>query len=166
MLVKLTTCAVIIVSPSGCIKINMADCMKGKYEDISKSGCKSIGSWKNCVHLVLHPLGIAPTYLYRFVFPGGLIFIPIISTKGIYQIKKLKNVIKKLSFMDTKRFNTFFNRWVQFRVGAIPRLPKIWLKTVLLHHSWSIRFSPKSVIISWSNSDNVPWNQTPGRLIQ
>jgi hypothetical protein len=26
--------------------------------------------------------------------------------------------------MNTKRFNTFFKRWVQFRVGAIPRLPQ------------------------------------------
>ena len=26
--------------------------------------------------------------------------------------------------MYTKRCNTFFNRWVKFRVGAIPRLPK------------------------------------------
>ena len=26
--------------------------------------------------------------------------------------------------MHTKRFNTFFKRWVQFRVGAIPRLRK------------------------------------------
>ena len=26
--------------------------------------------------------------------------------------------------MHTKRFNTCFKRWVQFRVGAIPRLPK------------------------------------------
>ena len=25
--------------------------------------------------------------------------------------------------MHTKRFNTFFKRWVQFRVGAISRLP-------------------------------------------
>ena len=25
--------------------------------------------------------------------------------------------------MHTKRFNTFFKRWVQFRVVAIPRLP-------------------------------------------
>ena len=24
--------------------------------------------------------------------------------------------------MHTKRFNTFFKRWVQFRLGAIPRL--------------------------------------------
>ena len=26
--------------------------------------------------------------------------------------------------MHTKRFNTCFKRWVQFRVGAIPRLPQ------------------------------------------
>ena len=32
---------------------------------------------------------------------------------------------KKLSSMHIKRFNTFFKRWVQFRVGAIPRLPKL-----------------------------------------
>ena len=25
--------------------------------------------------------------------------------------------------MHTKKFNTFFKRWVLFRVGAIPRLP-------------------------------------------
>ena len=29
----------------------------------------------------------------------------------------------KLSFMHTKRFYTFFKRWVQFRVVAIPCLP-------------------------------------------
>ena len=28
----------------------------------------------------------------------------------------------KLSFMPTKRLNTFFKRWVHFRVGAIPLL--------------------------------------------
>ena len=27
--------------------------------------------------------------------------------------------------MHSKKFNTFFKRWVQFRVGAIPRLLKI-----------------------------------------
>jgi len=27
------------------------------------------------------------------------------------------------SFIHTKRFNNFFKRWVQCRVGAIPRLP-------------------------------------------
>ena len=38
--------------------------------------------------------------------------------------KERKIVRKKLSFMHTKRFNTVFKRWVQFRVGAVPRLPK------------------------------------------
>ena len=41
--------------------------------------------------------------------------------------KERKIVRKKLSFMHTKRLNTFFKRWVQFRVGAIPRLPFIRL---------------------------------------
>ena len=33
-----------------------------------------------------------------------------------------KNVRKKLSFMRTKRFDTFFKRLVLFCVGSIPRL--------------------------------------------
>ena len=37
--------------------------------------------------------------------------------------KERKILRKKLSFMHTKRFNAFFKRWVQFHVGAIPRLP-------------------------------------------
>ena len=32
--------------------------------------------------------------------------------------------------MHTKRFNTFFKRWVQFRVDAIPRLPQYIIHTV------------------------------------
>ena len=36
--------------------------------------------------------------------------------------KERKIVRKKSSFMNTNRFNTFFKRWVQFRVAAIPRL--------------------------------------------
>ena len=38
--------------------------------------------------------------------------------------KERKIVRKKLSFMHKKRFNTCFKRWMQFRVGAIPRLPQ------------------------------------------
>jgi hypothetical protein len=34
-----------------------------------------------------------------------------------------KIVRKKISFMHSKRFNTFSKRWVQFRVGAISCLP-------------------------------------------
>jgi hypothetical protein len=37
--------------------------------------------------------------------------------------KERKILTEKFSFMHTKRFNTFFKRWVQFRVGAIPHLP-------------------------------------------
>ena len=74
------------------------------------------------VHLVLHPHGIAPTFLKLDSWSPGAGFIPIISTKGINQIKKGK-LLKKLSFMHTKRFNTFFKGWVKFRVGAISRLP-------------------------------------------
>ena len=37
--------------------------------------------------------------------------------------KERKIVRKKLSFMHTKRFNTFFKRWVQYRVVAIPHIP-------------------------------------------
>ena len=37
--------------------------------------------------------------------------------------KEWKIVRKKLSFMNTKILNTFFKRWVQFRVSAIQRLP-------------------------------------------
>jgi hypothetical protein len=37
--------------------------------------------------------------------------------------KERKIVRKKIGFMHTKRFNNFFKRWVQFRVGAIPRRP-------------------------------------------
>ena len=38
---------------------------------------------------------------------------------------KLRILIEKLSFMHTKRFNTFLKTWVQFRLGAIPRLPNV-----------------------------------------
>ena len=44
-----------------------------------------------------------------------------------YYINKLDEerriVRKKLSFMHIKRFITFFKIMVQFRMGAIPRLP-------------------------------------------
>ena len=60
----------------------------------------------------------------------GVGFIPIKSTKEINQIKKGKLIEK--SFMHTKRFNTLFQRWVQFRVGAIPRL-NLGQKYLLLH---------------------------------
>ena len=59
------------------------------------------------VHLVLHTHGIVPTFLKFYSWSPGAGFIPITSTKGINQIKKEKLQEKKLSFMHTKRFNTF-----------------------------------------------------------
>ena len=84
-------------------------------------------------HAELHPREIVTTFLKLNSWSPGLGFIPIISTKRINQIdqKHWKIARKKLSFMHTKRFNTFFKRWVQFRVGAIPRLPKIVIKNIL-----------------------------------
>ena len=67
------------------------------------------------VHVVLHPHGIAPTFIKLDLWSPGAGFIPIISTKVINQIKKGKLEEKK-SFMHTKRFNTFFKRWVQFHI--------------------------------------------------
>ena len=74
------------------------------------------------VHLVLHPHEIASTFLkIRFVVAGFYSYY-------IHQKNKLdkerKIVRKKLSLMYTKRFKIFYKRWVQFRVGAIPRLPQ------------------------------------------
>ena len=73
------------------------------------------------VHLILHPHGILPTFLKLDSWSPGAGFIPIIFNKGINQITKGKFLEK--SYMDTNRFNTFFERLVQFRVGAIPHLP-------------------------------------------
>ena len=42
------------------------------------------------IHLALHPHGIAPTFLKWDSSRPGAGFIPIISTKGINQIKKEK----------------------------------------------------------------------------
>ena len=44
----------------------------------------------NTVHLILHPHGIAPTFLKLYLWSPGAGFITIISSKGINQIKKEK----------------------------------------------------------------------------
>ena len=75
------------------------------------------------IHLVLHLHEIAPTFLKLDSWSTGADFIPIISTKGNKADKERKILRKKISFMHTKIFNTFFKRWAQFLVGAIPRLP-------------------------------------------
>ena len=72
-------------------------------------------------------LGIAPTQncspflKFGFVVARGRFYSRYLF---IYLDKERKIVRKKLSFMHTKRFNIFFKRWVQFRVGAILRFPK------------------------------------------
>ena len=58
------------------------------------------------VLLVLHPHGIARTFLKLDSWSPGAGFIPIISTKGIDQIKKEK--LQEKGFMHIKKFNTFF----------------------------------------------------------
>ena len=46
------------------------------------------------VHLVLHPHGIGPTFFKLDSWSQGAGFIPIISIKGIIQIKKEKMLEK------------------------------------------------------------------------
>ena len=53
---------------------------------------------------------------------------------------KVRKILrKKLSFMHAKRFNKIFIRWVQFRVGAIPRLLFIDFKLLQnININWSL----------------------------
>ena len=63
------------------------------------------------------PHRITTTFLKLDLWSPGAGFIAFISTKGIKQIKKRK--LKEnsfISFIHTKIFNSFFRRWVQFRV--------------------------------------------------
>ena len=78
-------------------------------------------------------LGIAPTrnctHFLKIVVAGGGFHSSYIH-QG-YKSDKEKIFFLKLRFMHTKRLNTFFNRWVQFSVGAVPRLPYISLNRVI-----------------------------------
>ena len=58
------------------------------------------------VHLVLHPHGIAPTFLKLDSCSPVAVFIPFISTKEINQIKKWK-FKKKLVFYIQRDFIIF-----------------------------------------------------------
>ena len=73
--------------------------------------------------MVLHPHGIVPTFFKNgFVVAwGGFYFYYI--PQGNKSVKERKIVRKKLSFMHTRRLNILFKIWVQFLVGANPRLP-------------------------------------------
>ena len=66
------------------------------------------------VHLVLHPRGIAPTFLKL-----NLWFYSYYIYQGNKLDKERKIVRRKLIFMNTKRFNRFLKEWVKFREGAI-----------------------------------------------
>ena len=62
-----------------------------------------------------------------FVVAGGGFYSYYIR-HGNKSDKERKIVRKKLCSMHTKRFNTFFKRWVQVRVGAIPRLQDLYVQ--------------------------------------
>ena len=71
-------------------------------------------------------IGIAPTRNYTHFLKIG--FAVAEGGFNSYYIQqgnksdKERKIVKK-SLIHTKRFNTFFKRWLQFRVGAISRLP-------------------------------------------
>ena len=77
-------------------------------------------------HTELHFLQIG------FVIAGGGFYSYYIHQGNKSDIER-KIVRNKLSFTHTKIFNTFFKTWVQFCVGAIPRLPVIltWIFFIL-----------------------------------
>ena len=60
------------------------------------------------------------THFLKIGLVAGGRFYSYFINQGNKSDKERKIVRKKLSCMHTKRFNTFFKRWVQFRVGAIP----------------------------------------------
>ena len=69
---------------------------------------KYISLRKFMVYLILHPHGIATTFLKLDLWSPGAGFIPIISTKGINKSDKERKIERrKFSFMHAKRFNTF-----------------------------------------------------------
>ena len=77
--------------------------------------------WKSLKIFNIGSLGIAPTQNCTHFLK--ICFFLYYIHQGNKSDKERNIVRKKLSFMHTKRFNKYFKRWVQFRVGAIPRLP-------------------------------------------
>ena len=81
----------------------------------------NVGLRNNFGAIKLGPLDIAPTrncthfLKIGFLVAGGEYYSYYIH-QGNKSNKERKIVRKKLSFMHTKRFNTFFKRWVQFHV--------------------------------------------------
>ena len=72
-------------------------------------------------------LGIAPTRNRTLFLKIGVV----VAGGGFYayyihqgnKADEEREILRKKSFMRTKRFNTFLKRCGQFRVGAITRLP-------------------------------------------
>ena len=78
------------------------------------------------VHLVLHPHGISPTYNWICGRRTVGEFYSYYIHQGNVSEKERKFVRKKCKFYASQIFfKTFLLKWVQFRVGAIPRSPKI-----------------------------------------
>ena len=67
-------------------------------------------------------LGIGPTFLKLDSRSPEVGFVPIISTKGINEIKK-GNCKKKTKFHEYKKIYYIFRNMGAIRVGAIPLLP-------------------------------------------
>ena len=78
-------------------------CVIQSYIKIEKEFSFVIDKMSIYLHLVLHPYRIAPTFLNLEWWSPGAGFIPIISTKGINQIKKEKfYTYKKILYIFLK----------------------------------------------------------------
>ena len=85
-------------------------------------GILGITPTQNCTHFLKIGFVVAKGGFYSYYIH-----------QGNESDKERKILRKKLGFMHTKRFYTFFKRWVQFRAGAIPRLPRIHEGNSLAH---------------------------------
>ena len=77
-----------------------------------KVGLLVFAPTRNCTHFLKIWFVVASGWFYSYNIH-----------RGNKSDKEKKIVRTNLSFIHTKIFNKFFKRWVQFRVGAIPRLP-------------------------------------------
>ena len=87
-------------------------------EQYNLDGSLGIAPTRNCTHFLKIGFQVAVVGFYSYYIHQG--------NKSDQEREIVRN---KLSFNYTKRSNTFFKRWVQFCVGAIPRLPN-WIKHV------------------------------------
>ena len=79
-------------------------------------GSCGIDPTRNCIHFLKNGMMVAGGRFYSYyIHPEHK------------SDKEKKIVRKKLSFILTKRFRKLFSKWVQFRVGAILRLPGLYI---------------------------------------